>query len=524
MKQTENIKAAEPARVLTKIRAPNPTLRIEHLVRSYRNGLPLLLILIGFLIIQCCLPLQTAVQIGADEGYDLAKAVLILNGYHLYTDIWNDQPPLYTFLVTQTVKYSDSILGPRLITTAFTVLLLISVYCISLRTSGLAVAILATAFLIASPGFVELSSSCMVEIPALAPAVAALCLLISTGRRKWPLGEILAGIAFGIAFQNKLLNMILLPLAALIVWHQHSSDCKGMHRARNVLTGLVALGISTALSFVVIDLLVDQGTFLLHFQQSWSAHFASGRSFEYGSASEHPFQWIILLKNWEILAPAVAGIALWGHRFRKPALPLLPFAWLALALVVFTNYKPWWQYYYIHVALPLCWCAAVGLIEVYRRARLGGKRMLLLLAAVYVLGAASWMGARIYLQVRSIRNSNQLYHSLVLKEIERLKPFTKWIYVDQLIYTFHARIPVPPQFAVVSLKRLWSGDMTNERIAADLWNIQPGLILMANTTRNPPFKELLDARYRLIYRDEDHALYAHSDVIRMAKERDRSAP
>ena len=66
--------------------------------------------------------------------------------------------------------------------------------------------------------------------------------------------------------------------------------------------------------------------------------------------------------------------------------------------------------------------------------------------------------------------------------------------------------------------------MTNERIASDLWNIQPGLILMANRPGIPPYKELLDARYRLIYRDENHALYAHRDVIRMAKERDSSAP
>src|SRR5437660_12932548 len=126
----------------------------------------LALLLSAFLGLQFLLPLRTAVQIGADEGFELAKATLCVHGHQLYSEVWNDQPPLHTFLITQTLKHiSPSILGPRLITTGFTLLLLASVFLLVRRVSGLTVAALATGLLMASPGFLELSSSCMLEIP-----------------------------------------------------------------------------------------------------------------------------------------------------------------------------------------------------------------------------------------------------------------------------------------------------------------------------------------------------------------------
>src|SRR6266498_3707868 len=149
----------------------------------YKPVALLVVALAAFVVLQFLLPLRTAVQIGADEGFELAKATLCLKGYKLYTEVWYDQPPLHTFLTTQILKrLSPSILGPRLATSVFTALLLTAIFFISLRVSGRLVAALTTALLIASPGFIELSSSCMLEIPALAPAVGALCLLLTCNR------------------------------------------------------------------------------------------------------------------------------------------------------------------------------------------------------------------------------------------------------------------------------------------------------------------------------------------------------
>src|SRR6266487_3582078 len=60
---------------------------------GYRPAIVLVLILFVFVLLQCLLPLRTAIKIGADEEFELAKATLCLKGYELYTEIWNDQPP-----------------------------------------------------------------------------------------------------------------------------------------------------------------------------------------------------------------------------------------------------------------------------------------------------------------------------------------------------------------------------------------------------------------------------------------------
>src|SRR5207302_7590244 len=83
------------------------------------------LLLTAFVTLQYFLPLRTAIKIGADEDFELSKPTLCLNGYQLYTEIWDDQPPLYTFLITQILRrVSSSVLGPRLLTVGFAALLL----------------------------------------------------------------------------------------------------------------------------------------------------------------------------------------------------------------------------------------------------------------------------------------------------------------------------------------------------------------------------------------------------------------
>jgi len=173
----------------------------------------------SFLALQCLLPLGTAIKVGADEDFEYAKATLWLKGYHLYTEVWNDQPLLHTFWITQVLKHvSPSVLGPRLVTSVFTLLLLSSVFFISRRVHGLGVAALTTALVIASPGFLELASSCMVEIPSLAPVLAALAVLAVGTTSRYYLPEIISGALFAAALQSKFIGVIYLPLIVLTLW------------------------------------------------------------------------------------------------------------------------------------------------------------------------------------------------------------------------------------------------------------------------------------------------------------------
>ena len=207
--------------------------------QSLRAGVALVVLLLGFFALHMSLPLADAVVIGSDEGFELAKAMLGLHGQSLYAEAWNDQPPLHTFLVVQVLKHlSPGVLGARLVTVVAAAVLLAGVFSLTYRVCGLGVADLTVVLLMVSPGFLELSASCMLEIPALAPAVLALAMLRcgrgewGDGRSKmedggsavdsiwtrWHVREIVAGFLFGLALLMKLVPAVLLPLAALIVW------------------------------------------------------------------------------------------------------------------------------------------------------------------------------------------------------------------------------------------------------------------------------------------------------------------
>jgi hypothetical protein len=361
-----------------------------------------ILVLVGFalvfVLLACLLPLRTAVQIGADEGFEVAKATLWLKGHQLYGEVWNDQPPLHTFLVTCVLKhFSSTMLGPRLLTMGFAVVLLCSIFLICVRFAGLLAATLTGALLIASPGFLGLSSSCMLEIPSVATAVAALCVLsLSTGKRRLA-PEVFGGLLFGAALQMKLVPAILLVLVPMIVWlrvrgtgtpHPGSlpseaerrnfrkvSEKRGAEGVEWLTLGfrpggrslarlglaLLLFGTSLLLSYVVVDLVIERGAYLRHFQQTWASHFGGSKSFEYGSARDFPFDWSILLRNWDLTIPAAFGVVVLARRVRRSAPSALPLVWLTLTIVIFTIHKPWWPYYYVHIAIPLCWCAAAGM-------------------------------------------------------------------------------------------------------------------------------------------------------------------
>jgi len=502
------------------------------------------LLLLIFGLLQSLLPMRTAVQIGADEGFELAKATLCAHGYKLYTEIWNDQPPLHTFLITQIIKHvSHSILGPRLVTSGFTVVLLTSFFFLVRRLSGLGTAVVAVAMVIASPGFLQLSASCMLEIPGLSVAIAGLSVLANLRtERGW--AEFLAGVLFGIALQTKLINLIWVPLAWLLICYRlmpPSQKGAGLFNLVSAffLTAKRPTCIKRALIFggtvlfiaAAIDLAVDQGAYMANFHQSWQSHFGAVTTSEYGTPSEHVFDWTILLKNWDYTLSAFAGIILIISKWRGNFSCLLPLVWLGWSLVIFINHTPWWPYYYVHIAIPLCWLAAMALVwlvarswEVYRtrrrplRRQKSGRFPVPLAGIVLFMAlAATWMGLRVYSQVLSAQALPRTFSSLVIAEVQRYKPFTHWLYTDNVAFSFHTDIPMPPTMAVVPLKRLWAGEMTAGRMAEEFNRYLPELAILNADNMDNPFRNVLDSKYRLVYQDSQYQLYALTNIIAQAQ-------
>lgn len=502
--------------------------------------LVVLLLLFGWA--QCSLPLRTAVQIGADEGFELAKATLCAHGHKLYSEIWNDQPPLHTFLVTQIVRHiSHSVLAARLVTTCFTFVLLVSLFYLIRRLAGLAVAVLAVALLIASPGFLELSSSCMLEIPSLALAMAGLCVL-AHGHPEKMFPEMGAGLLFGAAILIKLISLVWTPLVALLICHRLMAADSNRASWSGLFASLIAAALKREFivrvatftasllgSATAIDFLIEDGAYFLHFQQTWQSHFTTATSSLYGSAAEHKFDWAILLRNWDTTLPAMVGIWFAVFLGRTRFVGLFSMFWLGWSLVVFSRHTPWWAYYYIHTAIPLCFLAALGIGKLWddavtrfrNRARESGNSGRLMrpvvLLVMGLLCAVAWMAGRVCLETKSVNALPRTFSSLVIAESTRYRPFTHWLYADDLALSFHADIPMIPSLAVVPLKRYWAGGMSVEEVAEEFDRYRPEIAILNNSAALVPFRRLLDTNYRLVYQDDRYQLYAITNIIRQAQ-------
>lgn len=472
---------------------------------------PLCLLLLLFVLLQSFLPLGSAVKIGADEGFELSKPILCLHGYKLYTDIWDDQPPLYTFLITEIVRHvSHSILYPRLLTVGFSILLLFSFHFLVRKVSGVLVASVATLIFVASPGFLELSCSCMQEILALAPVIASLSLLLTMRHTKRHRIEIASGILFAVGLQLKLIGLIYFPLLLFSVWLRHDSI---PFRFRATAGSGLLIVLSAAAGFLAINTITGNPV-LLQLQQAWASHFGSAKSFEYGSPAARVYQWIIVVRNWDMVLPAIAGLAVLVAQMRTCPASYLPVIWILITFVVFPMHRPWWSYYYVHNALPLSWCAAVGLVTGWTYVRAGRSRLRTASFGVIACSLVAWMGGRLYVEEVEIRSIPRLESCLILQEVQRFKPFTTFMFSDQPVFSFHAFLPEPPRLAMLSLKRMWSGEMSNARLVEELELAKPGIILWLNTTQEVPFQELLRQEYRLVYEDRQNRLFVHKNIAK----------
>ena len=177
-----------------------------------------------------------ALQFGADEGYELMKAFLVSLGHPLYTAVWNDQPPLHTEMVALLFRISDLGAAPA-VTVAFTVLYLRALYGLAARRSGHAAGLLAAGLACASPLFLKLGVSVILEMPAMSLAAASAWLLsiyFSRLQRRW---LILSGLLFGCALQVKLTAGIFLPAMAAEFLRRGGWGHRPMDSVRGVMPG-----------------------------------------------------------------------------------------------------------------------------------------------------------------------------------------------------------------------------------------------------------------------------------------------
>ncbi|MBW4432260.1 MAG: glycosyltransferase family 39 protein [Pelatocladus maniniholoensis HA4357-MV3] len=454
-------------------------------------------LIISFLIILVIAirfePITQTFQFDYDEGFNLMKALLYSKGFSLYSQIWNDQPPLFTVILSNWLKlFSDSIFAARLLTLIFSAVLIWCFYQIIFRELGKFAALVGTILLFTSWLYIRLSISVMIGIPSLALAMLSIYLLKIYKQKTNNLYLILSAGCLALSLQTKLFTVFLIPL---ILFDLLASDNKLQDIQKNrivlfkhISLWLIILGSVYSLFGVLYQQFDNQEQLIFtHLKQPQNVEVENFHNLKYlGYMIHQDYDYIFL-----------ACIGIWAIISQKKKNGLLPFSWLVTATFILLNHQPLWYHYYPLLAIPICWLAAYGVAFLYDlffqtlhkdkgfptiniKKRLLPFSLVVIFISLIIITPPNPRG--------SVPKNLEL-----MQMVEKYKYFTNWVFTDNPMYAFYNNLLVPPEIAVMSYKRINSGDLTFAKMLAILKKYHPEQIILTRwTTQIKNDKNIMD--------------------------------
>ncbi|MEP0876718.1 glycosyltransferase family 39 protein [Funiculus sociatus GB2-M2] len=471
-------------------------------------------------------PVRQTFEFDYDEGLNLIKALLYSKGFSLYTQIWSDQPPLLTVILSHWFSlFGYSVFAARLLILLFSALLVWSFYQIIRYSLGMIPALLATLLLLTSWLFVRLSIAVMIGIPTLSLAMFSIYFLTLYKRHRRNIFIILSGGLFALSLQTKLFTVFLIPLILLYLWDFKIIDRKANNnpegkvspnpfptkrRAFNFSLSPISdggLGLKSVLSKynVWYSCLLWLGTFLgvyvtvgllchsLNYEQLFQAHLGEGVKSGFKEFNNIDYLRYLMIQDLDYIFLALIGT--WAIFLNKQREGFLPLAWLATAILLLLNHKPVWDHHYTLLAIPITWLAAYGvafIVDFFPKGwnsnfkSLKIKKLILpgIATAILIFSMIA-----IPVKPKGKPPKNMEVMNLVLK----YKDSTQWLFTDRPIYAFYAGLSVPPEIAVISEKRFNSGNLTNDDLLTILEKYRPEQIVFARWTEKFKSDEKISA-------------------------------
>jgi len=471
--------------------------RRDFLLRSFHHPIYwIILFLILFAaFILWTVPLGSILAIIRDEGYELMKAFMWNQGFSLYQQIWNDQPPLHTALLAGLFRvFGPSVLVGRLLALGFTLLLLGALMDCVRRSEGIATALVAGICLLIAPQSLPLFLSIMLEVPTFALVMLSAVLLYKWDPKKNGIWLVASGLVAGISLMVKLTGALFFPGLGLEIFYKVWKS-SSPNRFRRFVIAMFYWSVPV--------LLVVAGTILLFpgisVDQLLVPHFSRAVS-EASDVSKRfsPSLWWSFF--FYLCLPACLGVVLriWDRRLLTLRVPLL---WFGTVFIAHCLHRPFWDYYFLHFAIPLAWLAAVGFKELFLHAEKAFEKAdssilqrllwIVTLSVLFVLtlskGGSFWLQ-----QWRSLRLSQKIDESIMVKTLQKYKDRIHWVYSELLYFPFYAGVKIPPELVVLSFKRRVVMHWTAKDVIHILERYRPEfVILLAQTAETPEWEHFL---------------------------------
>jgi 4-amino-4-deoxy-L-arabinose transferase-like glycosyltransferase len=400
-------------------------------------------------------PFLSVFEFDPDEGINMAKAVLVLHGFPLYSSIWSDQPPLVTWLLAGVLRVAGpSVVAARLTILFFGAVLMGCFFLLVRRTKPSSVALLATSLLAVSGYTAFLSVSIRIGLVSVALMTASLCIFEYTcNERNEQKGTLIAGFLAGLSLLAKLFTAPLFVLLAMNAFHRKTG--------RHLLTGFIA-GVCP-LFFIGYA----------GWAQLFFPHLIAYKSEMLG---HHPLM-TYFLRDFFLYLLALAGIV---SLMRRPSgWKSMSGQWFFYGLLVVLFHHPLFIHHLFLLIIPASWLAAEVLEIAYRWNKYVTVASVLILVVFKAFG--TYDEGHIYLP----GTQEGIIQADLIKNLAEKNAGSPWIFTDRPMYAIRAGLLVPPEIAVLSNKRLLASQKKRQWMTDVLNKYDIRQILLARYTAYP---------------------------------------
>jgi hypothetical protein len=203
---------------------------------------------------------------------------------------------------------------------------------------------------------------------------------------------------------------------------------------------------------------------------------------------------------------------------------LYPALWMAGAFVSLLFHAPVWYHHQLLITLPAAMLAGIAAgealarlpdLKVKGRLSAGDRRLYIAVLILSLTAIATRLpfilGEFKFQPVFSRSLDLEWEQQHVVDVLVKNAGDTHWMMTDVPMYAFRARLPVPPELAVITSKRMATGNLTEAQIIAAVQKYNPEQVYLGRF-KFPNLKKYLSVYYQPGYSKGRYKLYLRDDV------------
>ena len=470
-----------------------------------------------FVLMSTFYPFRDVFEFDPDEGNRLLIARTLQQGHHLYSEIWDDQPPLFSHVTMWWCRLVGwEVNNVRILILLFGAAAIFAAYDSARLLWGHAAALAATALLPCTMYFMRLSVSAMVGLPAIALALLCVWALLRwamSGRLGWLLA---AGALMGLSLMTKLFTGFLLPVFGLWVlmaaWQQR-------HRNAPAWKVLVPPALWSLAVIAVAGTIALLSVGPASFCHLYDAHVQVPRPEHPLKSGLHGVLWMIHF-DWEAAFLAFLGTVqmVVTRRWRLA----LVAGWCLVGLIALILHSPRWYHHHLLLSIPGCVIAGVAVAEIFARGWKPQRGWAYPARVVLRLTAAALIFCLVVALIQGKKREparpsekRRDHDWFALKVMNAFADKTQMVVTDRPMYAFRGGFTVPPNFCQTSRKRSLTGNLTVGEFIETVREHRPEQIVLVRLLY-PEARAILEAandKYVLVYhRRATTRIYIREDI------------